>query len=148
MVSEKMFRCSISFEVSSRRFQFTAQPRQPELPVSPNGDLGHSHRLGDLFNGEATEDSQFDDPALTGLKLSQAFKSFIQSNQVHALTPIAQDRSIESPSFCGPAALLRTRCSRIVYENAPHHLSADRKEMAAILPLHILPIHQPNERFV
>ncbi len=59
--------------------------------------------------------------------------------------PAASDKDT---CTCPWPRLTRSRVTRNVDQHAPHNLRRDRKEMGAILPLHVLPVDQAQVGFV
>jgi hypothetical protein len=46
--------------------------------------------------------------------------------------------------MCATAPLCVPATARAIYQNAPHQLSSKREEMAAVLPMHVFLIDQPE----
>jgi len=122
--------------------QFSSQPRFGKFPVpfyAGNGDL---KCLGRLLQAQAGKEAQFDHACLARVHFLQGFQGVVKRDQVLAVVPRGIQRLIESDVLEASAALVRQVRSRGIYENPPHDLRRDGKEVGAIFPSHSLNIRK------
>src|SRR5256885_16150844 len=85
-----------------------------------------------LLNREACKKSQLNDTALLWIKPGQPIQSIVERYQVEAAIFNQRHRGVVQRKFVPPVPLGRVSTTRILDQNLPHQLSANRKKMCAI----------------
>lgn len=126
----------------------TLEPGSGELPVAHDGvrrDLDGRRRFVD---GEAAEETQFDDAALALVEGGQRLQRIVEGDEVMTRFGGNRQRVVETGGACHAAALGGESTACMIDENLPHHAAAQRQEVQAIVDGQRFALDQPEERFV
>src|SRR5271157_2085027 len=106
------------------------QPSPCASPVSFHRPWRQLEHIRGFFDGKTAEESQLHNTTLLLVEFSQFIQSVVESDHVHAAAlerqPI-QCYAIASIPLSGIVA------ARVLDQNLPHQLGADRQEMSAVL---------------
>ena len=128
--------------------ELTVQPGTSLCPLAADGDRRHPDHLRDLLQAEAAEEPQLDDVRLAWVTLGQCAEGVIYR---HEITGAIGRHMVRRPDVhdldAAPIATFLPPAGD-VNEDVPHQPRRHRDEVGPVLPAHVAPVHQADERFV
>src|SRR5262249_16240368 len=124
------------------------KPGTRQAPVTSHCTDGNLEHFRSLFKAQAAEETQLYNLALSWRQSCQRRHCFIERDNVRAAIGRNQSHIVEVDMSRAGASFGVSVCTREVDQYPAHQLCGDGKEMRAVLPLHILPIDQPQICFV
>jgi hypothetical protein len=166
-------RCHRSGEISSGMWtlffwdsgggQFAAQPGARHRPFTLDGRWRQAGRIGSFFDRQSAEVPQLDDATLFGIYFLKAAQCGVDRKDVWPTVIVCgiesvqrarlidlerRQRIIETDLHVAIAALCGISLSRIVHEDATHHLRCEREELTVTVPGDFTLIRQAYESLV
>src|SRR2546427_3529029 len=105
------------------------QPGFGQPPVAVNRVGRNLQHFGGLFHTQSSEEAEFNDLALPQIDFAQSFEGIVQLDQVSAFFLRTHQRFVECDLGNAASALLVATRAGGIYQNSPHQLRGDRKEM-------------------
>jgi hypothetical protein len=99
-----------------------------------------------FFNRQATEVSQFHNPALLGVESREFGQSVIQRDQVQA-SPVGLGNSFIQRKFPSPIPLSRVSIAGIFDQDLPHQSRCYGKKMCSVFEVRLL-LHEAEIRLI
>jgi len=126
----------------------TLQPGLGKLPVAHDGVRRYLNDRGGLVDGQASEESQFNDAALALVECGQGLQRIVERDEVVARFGGNRQRFVEIRRMGRAAAFRSKSAARVIDKNLPHHPAAERMKMQAIPNRNRLTLEEADERFV
>jgi len=104
--------------------------------------------FGRLLDGEACEETEFDDAALLRVEFLKVVQRVVQSDELQAPVAGRVEVLVETQDDGAAAAFFAMRGTRVIDQDAPHDPSTDCEKMSAVLPVCVFLPHQLQISFV
>ena len=122
--------------------EFAVKPHFGKSPVSHDRFEGNLQHFRSLFHGQTCKETQLDDTYPSRVDAGKCIQRIVQGNEVCCLRCSHRQIFVKPQRPRSRSSLEVATTSPKIHQNPPHQLSRDAEKVRAILPLHLLNIHQ------
>lgn len=124
------------------------EPGARHAPLALDGGGRDAHDFGGLFDGESTEEAEFDELGLVGIEGLEAVECFVEFVEGDFGNRGDTDVVFDGKDLRIAATFLGALVAGVIDEDAAHELGGDTEEVGPALPVNACLIDQLHVRFV
>ena len=136
-----------SLSIAAPACEFAIEPGFGRAPVAHDCHGRYLEDVSRFFHAESAKKTHFDNLNFTRIDLCQGGHRIVECYQIRILAATYHGRLVQG-NMQHIAPTFQVTAPRMIDQNASHQLGRNREKMGAILPLHVLVIHQAHVGFV